>query len=368
MSGQRMYEENLSAETGLRLNFATGGITHEMTLQASRLTMDYGYDATSNGGTTNIYNPVSIAMPTLPATAKKWSDKTFDSLALVDTLSALDDRLRLTLGLRYQSYKVEPTPDGIAVGGEIAYDKNVVTPAFGLVFKPGNNFSLYASYVQGLSQGGRISTDGGYVRNYTFAPYKTEQMEAGVKWSTGTFTNTLAVYQITKPELITFPVAGGLDAADGGEKRVRGVEWNSFGEIVPGLRVLGGVVYSDSVQNKTQGGLLDGYTAVGSPKWQANLGGEWDVPGTGGLTLTAGVQATSRQWLTNDHSLKLPGWTVFDLGARYATEVSGRRLVLRVNVDNVGNRNYYSGIFREGAAIGTVGAPRTVWASLTADF
>ncbi|MGE4323532.1 MAG: TonB-dependent siderophore receptor [Sphingobium sp.] len=369
MSGQRMYEENTSADAGVRLNVDTGGITHEMTLQVSRLKMDYGYDASSNGGLTNIYHPVSVAMPVLPGAARKWSDKTFDSIALVDTLSAFDDRVKLTLGLRYQSYKVAPTPDGLTVGGEIAYDKNALTPAVGLVFKPGGgNLSLYASYVQGLSQGARISTDNGYVRNHTFAPYKTEQAEAGVKWTTGTFTNTLAVYQITKPELITFASAGGMDATDGGEKRVRGVEWNSFGEVVQGLRVLGGLVYADSVQTKTQGRLLNGYTAVGSPRWQANLGAEWDVPSTNGLTLTAGMQATSSQWLTSAHTLKLPGWAVFDLGARYAAEISGRRVTLRVNVDNVGNRNYYSGIFREGAAIGTVGAPRTVWAALTTDF
>ncbi len=370
MSGQRMYEKNVNAETGLRLNFRTGGIGHEMTLQASRLKMDYGYDANSNGGITNIYDPVYVAMPVLPGSAKKWSDKTFDSLALVDTLSMLDDSLRLTLGLRHQSYKVVPTADGIATGGEIPYDKSVVTPAVGVVFKPwGPSVSLYASYVQGLSQGGRISTDNGYVRNHTFAPYKTEQGELGVKWNAGSFTNTLALYQITKPELISFTVGNGLsDATDGGEKRVRGLEWSTFGEVARGVRLLGGVVYSQGVQTKTKDGRLDGYTAVGSPRWQANLGAELDVPGVPGLTLTGRVQSSSDQWLTNEHTLKLPGWAVLDLGARYATRLYGRNAVFRLNVDNVANRNHYSGIFREGAAIGTLGAPRTISASLTMDF
>ncbi|WP_367068221.1 TonB-dependent receptor [Oryzisolibacter sp. LB2S] len=369
MSGQRMYEKNVNTEAGLRLNFRTGGIGHEMTLQASRLKMDYGYDANSNGGTTNIYAPSYVAMPALPGAARKWSDKTFDSLAVVDTLSLLDERLRLTLGLRHQSYQVVPTSDGIAIGGEVAYDKSVVTPAAAVVFKPwGPNVSLYASYVQGLSQGGRISTDNGYVRNHTFAPYKTKQTELGVKWNAGSFTHTAALYQITKPELITFASGAGLDAIDGGEKRVRGLEWSTFGEVTRGVRVLGGVVYAQSIQSKTQGGLLDGYAAVGSPHWQANLGAEWDVPGAPGLTLTGRVQSSASQWLTNNHTLKLPGWSVFDLGARYATRLAGRQAVLRLNVNNVADRNYYSGIFREGAPIGTLGAPRTVSASLTVDF
>ena len=369
MPGQRMYEKNVSTEAGLRLNFDTAGVGHELTLQASRLKMDYGYDNTSNGGTTHIYNPSFVAMPALPASAKKWSDKTFDSLALVDTLSLLDDRLKLTLGLRHQSFQVDPTPDGLTAGGEVAYDKSVVTPAVGAVFKPwGPGVSLYASYVQGLSQGGRIGTDNGYVRNFTFAPYKTKQTEVGVKWNAGSFTHTAALYQITKPELITFSTPAGLDATDGGEKRVRGLEWNTFGEVARGVRVLGGVVYSQATQTKTQGGLLDGYGAVGSPRWQANLGAEWDVPGAPGLTLTGRVQASAGQWLTNNHTLRLPGWAVLDLGARYATKVAGRTTVLRLNVDNVAGRNYYSGIFREGANIGTLGAPRTVSASVTVDF
>ncbi|MFT4268219.1 MAG: TonB-dependent receptor [Xenophilus sp.] len=369
MYGQRMYEDNVNLETGLRLNFRTGGVGHEMTLQASRLEMGYGYADNARSGTTNIYNPVYVAMPDLPESATKWSDKTFSSLALVDTLSMLDDRLKLTLGLRRQSFKVVPTADGISIGGEVAYDKSVVTPAAGVTFKPwGPGVSLYASYVQGLSQGDSISTTSGYVRNYAFAPYKTEQTEAGVKWDAGTFTNTLALYQITKPTLITFDTDAGMDATAGGEKRVRGLEWNTFGEVTRGVRVLGGVAYAQSVQTKTQDGTLDGYAAAGSPRWQANLGVEWDVPGTNGLTLTGGTRITSSQWLTNAHTLRLPGWAVFDLGARYATRLYGRNAVLRFNVDNVTDRSYYSGIFREGSAIATLGAPRTFSVSLTMDF
>ncbi len=370
MSGQRMYENNVNAEAGLRFNFRTGGVGHQLNVQASRLKMDYGYDATSNGGITNIYAPQSVAMPTLPGTALKWSDKTFDSLALVDTLSMLDDRVRVTVGLRRQSYKVVPTASGISVGGEVAYDKSVTTPAIGVVFKPwGPDLSLYASYVQGLSQGARITTENGYVRNHTFAPYKTKQFEAGVKWNAGTFTHTFAFFQIAQPTLLSFTTAsGGQDATDGGEKRVRGLEWNTFGELTRGLRLLGGAVYTQSIQTKTQGGTLNGYSTAGAPRWQANLGLEWDVPGATGLTLTGRVQASTAQWLNSNHTLQIPGWAAFDLGARYATRLFGRPAMLRFNVANVAGRNYYSGVFREGTAIATLGAPRTFSASLTMDF
>ncbi|SNR60084.1 iron complex outermembrane recepter protein [Methylobacillus rhizosphaerae] len=369
MSGQRMYEDNVNTEAGLRLNFMTGTVGHEMTLQVSRLKMDYGYDATSSSGIINIYDPVNVAMPALAGSALKWSDKTFDSLALVDTLSMLDDSLRLTLGLRHQSFKVDPTAAGIAVGGEVDYDEHAVTPALAVVYKPwGPDISLYASYVQGLSQGNSIRMDNGYVRNHVFAPYKTEQKEGGIKWNAGTFTNTLALYEIEQPTLISFASGAGMDATDDGEKRVRGLEWNIFGELSDSVRVLGGVAYAKSEQTKTQNGTYNGLAAPGAPRWQGNLGVEWDVPGSNGLTLISRVQTSSSQYLTSDNTLKLPGWGVMDVGACYATKLQGRNVMLRLNVYNLFDRDYYSGVFREGAAIATIGAPRTVSASVTVDF
>jgi iron complex outermembrane receptor protein len=80
------------------------------------------------------------------------------------------------------------------------------------------------------------------------------------------------------------------------------------------------------------------------------------------------VQASTKQWLNNNHTLQLPGWGVFDLGVRYATKLFGRPATLRVNVANVAGRDYYSGVFREGTPIATLGAPRTFSASLTMDF
>ncbi|MFT4267413.1 MAG: TonB-dependent siderophore receptor, partial [Xenophilus sp.] len=368
ITGQRMFEDTVSSEAGLRFNFNTGAVGHALVLQASRLDLDYGYVSTSTRFTTNIYSPVYQAAPTLPSYLYKTSDSTFSSLALVDTLSMLDDRLRLTLGLRDQGVKTSSYSSSTGALSS-TYDESALTPAVGVVYKPwGPNVSLYANYVQGLSQGDSITTAGGYVRDYTFAPYKTEQKETGVKWNAGTFTNTAALFEITKPSLITFASGDAYDATDGGEKRVRGLEWNTFGELTRGVRLLGGVAYVQGVLTKTDGGTYDGNTAVGVPRWQGNLGLEWDVPGVAGLTLTGRIQTSSSAYLDSANTLKLPGWTVFDAGARYATKLYGRNTVFRLNVTNLFDRNYYSGVFSESTPVATLGAPRTVSASVSVDF
>ena len=53
-------------------------------------------------------------------------------------------------------------------------------------------------------------------------------------------------------------------------------------------------------------------------RWQVKLGVEWDAgtawPAAQGLTLTAHAAAASRQYLSADNALSIPGRAVIDLG------------------------------------------------------
>lgn len=360
----RGYDDAVSSEAGLRWNFSSANVTHELVLQATQLDMESGAQSATSSFTTNMHQPVYHAMPATPATAPKTAENTLSSLALVDSLSMLDDKLRLTLGARHQSVK---TSNYNASTGALSasYDKSALTPAVALLIKPwGAGLSLYANYVQGLSKGDSISTPT-YARNHTFAPYKTEQKELGLKWQAGNFSHTASLYEITKPMLIS---VNGNDASDDGEKRMRGLEWNAFGELQRGLRVLGGATYTQGVQTKTANGSNDGKTAVGAPRWQGNVGVEWDAPWINGLTLNGRVIGNSSQYLNAANTLRLPGFGVIEAGARYATVWSGRKTVLRLNLANLTDRHYYSGVFSDTTPIATLGQGRTVSASVTVDF
>ncbi|WP_179284155.1 TonB-dependent receptor [Bordetella genomosp. 10] len=362
-TAQRGYEDNVSAEAGLRFNFDTAGVRHDVVLQASRLDSDSGSASATSSFRTNIYDPVYHAMPAVPGHAPKTAENTLSSLALVDTMSFLDDKLRLTLGARHQ--RVETRNYGATGAVTSSYDKSALTPAVGIVIKPwGPDISLYANYVQGLSKGDSVSMPT-YAFNRTFSPYKTEQKEIGVKWDAGVVTNTLSLFEITKPTLI---MTNGNEPSDGGEKRMRGIEWNSFGELSRGIRVLGGATYTQGVQTKTANGAYDGNRAVGAPRWQANLGVEWDPIWVPGVTLSSRITANSSQYLDVANTQKIPGWATLDLGARYAAKLFGRNTVLRLNVDNVFDRHYYSGSFSDTTPIATLGLGRTVMASVTVDF
>jgi iron complex outermembrane receptor protein len=360
---QRGYEDALSSEAGFRFNFDGLGVEHELVLQGSRLELESGSASATSTFTTNIYNPVYRDMPAMPGSAPKTAENTLSSLALVDTMSFMADKVRLTVGARQQ--RVETTNFGTTGAVTSAYDESVVTPAVGVVFKPwGPDVSLYANYVQGLSKGDSVTTPT-YAYNRTFAPYKTEQKEVGVKWNAGTFTNTVSLFEITKPTLI---MVNGTEPSDGGEKRVRGVEWNSFGEVVQGVRLLGGIALMDGVQTKSANNATNGKQAVGAPRAQGNLGAEWDAPWEPGLTFSSGVTATSSQYLNAANTQKIPGWSVFDLGARYSFEPYGRKMVVRLDATNIFDLHYYSGAFSDTTPIATLGAGRTIMLSTTVDF
>lgn len=363
---QRGYDDSVSSEAGGRFNFNTGAVHHELVLQATQVELESGSLSNVTGmSATNIYNPVTPTLPAMPTAAvPKTADTTLSSLALVDTLSFMQDAVRLTLGLRQQQVKQTSFNTAGAVTGD--YDEKALTPAVGLVVKPwGEGVSLYASYVEGLSQGASVKATAGYAQDQTFKPYKTEQKEVGVKWNAGTFTNTLSLFEINKPELITTGTAPNQVASDSGESLMRGIEWNTFGQLVPSVRVLGGISYTKSELTKTAGGVNEGNELFGVPRWQGNLGAEWDTP-LPGLSLNTRLIATSKQYLNNANTYQIPSWNQVDVGARYETTVAGRKTTLRLGINNLFDRHYYSGSFAEPRA--TLALGRTVQSSVSVDF
>jgi iron complex outermembrane receptor protein len=357
--------QNTTGEAGFRGSFSTGFVKHTLVLSGSRLENTNAYAISFlSGHKTNIYSPTAITQwPTDPGDPVKSAEYALSSVAIADTMHAFDDRVLLILGTRRQRVKETDFNDGV---GSTAYDQSAWTPMVGLVVKPLSNLSLYANVIEGLSQGTTVGVD--YLNaNEVFPPYKSKQIEFGIKWDAGSVTNTLSVFQIKQPgTLVDYSTSPLPTLRLNGEQRNRGIEWTMFGEIAHGVRVLGGVTYTQARLVKTQGGAQDGNEAPGVAPWDANLGVEWDTPWAPGLTLSGRVVNTSSQYVDSGNTIKLPSWTRLDIGARYATRISGKDVVFRAGIRNVFNKRYWEGVPASGYA--TVGAPRTFMLSATLDF
>jgi iron complex outermembrane receptor protein len=349
-----------AAEAGLRGKFSTGAVGHQIVLSGNWIDQNTHMGLTT--GTpwqSNIYHPTAGTNAPRPTYIPKTSDTTLSSVALADTLSFADDKYQVILGLRHQ--KVEIQNYSIFTGDLSGqkYNETATTPAFGVVLKPwGEDLSLYANYMEGLSQG---DTD---INGKVYAPYQSEQYEVGAKWDLGRFRNTLSLYQISKPVLINDLVNN--TSSDGGEQRNRGVEWTTAGALTDNIRLMGGVAYLDAVQTKTQGSINDGKDAMGIPHWQSNLGMEWDVSYKQGLTLTANTTYTGSMYADVANTQKLPSWTEVDLGGRYSTQLANKNVVFRGGIDNVFNKNHWAGVWNGFTAVS--GTPRSLKLSMQVDF
>ena len=365
MGQLKMDLEKTSGEAGLTGSFNTASIGHRWTVNATHYgdtQKDYGRRQVPGADwITNIYNPVwgLAAAKNFPYIAH--SQTRLTSYGVADTLSILEDRVQLTLGVRRQQVLTDTfsTTTGARTN---RYDESATTPAAALLVKLSENVSVYANYIEGLSKGATAPMTAANAGD-VFAPYKSKQKEVGVKVDLGDFTHTISLYQIERPNSYTDPDTSIFSF--GGEQRNCGIEWGFFGSPLHDVRLMGGVAHVDPKITKAAGGVNEGKTATGLPKLQGKLGVEWDTSIVERLTLTANATSVSKQYINSDNSQSLPGHTIYDLGTRYTTQFASRPVTLRGSVTNVTNKAYWGTPLLSSLGLG---APRTFELSATVDF
>lgn len=367
----KRQDDIATGEAGVRANLNTGAVRHELVASFALFnSKEHNNYAGSLASTpTNLYQPSQTAEPPLdyffgdlenPFVTGRTRMR---SLALADTLSFMDDTVRLTLGARHQNIVTYGYAYATGVQDGDPYDKSRWSPVAGLVFKASKQISLYANYAEGLVKGDTASgndASGNPLQNQgqVFAPAVTKQAEVGAKFDMGRFGATVALFQARKP---VGAVVGNVYVGSAYKQRNQGVETTFFGEPTRGLRLLGGLTYLDTD--------VQGQTAIGAPKWQGNVGAECDVPGVKGLALNGRLNYTGSQYANLANTLQVGSWTTLDVGARYTTPVGQSLLTLRGSVTNLADRSYWASVGGyPGANYLVQGNPRTLVVSATYDF
>ncbi|MES2412799.1 MAG: TonB-dependent siderophore receptor [Pseudomonadota bacterium] len=354
--------DTTSGTAGLRWRFKTGNVGHTLTTGVTTLLQEAATAYSLQPGVSNvsnIYNPSPLPVITVNrlATAKA-SYTRLGSFAVADTLSFANDSILLTLGARHQTVDAQgySTVNG---SGTSKYKASSITPLAGIVYKPASNVSVYGNYTSALSQG--ILVGPGFANaGEILPPFKSNQVEGGVKVDFGSFTTTAALYRLSRPAITgTAPAARTYN----GEERHHGLELSTFGELKRGLRAMASVAFISAKLAKTQAGLNQGNRPAAVPANNLSAGLDWDTP-IEGFSINGRVVHTSRVYMAEANTLSFPGYERYDLGARYTTKVSGKPLVLRASIENVFNKNYW---LSQGTYVG-VGNPRTFLLSAAVDF
>ncbi|MES2027256.1 MAG: TonB-dependent receptor [Pseudomonadota bacterium] len=370
-----------AGELGIRGKLTTGAVKHTLVASyayfGSERKNAYIFDST-NTQNTNLYNPVLSTLPAFSGAAVGGGDlnnptltakKELTSYAIGDTMSFADDKVLLTVGARHQTVNTKGYAYGTAVLND-SYKASRVSPAAGIVYKAAKELSIYANYIESLSPGSTApALDGGRpVQNagQTLAPYVAKQKEVGVKYDGGKLGASAVLFTTDKPRVFTN--AAGIYGAEGTDKH-QGFEVSAFGEIVRGLKILGGVTFLDAKQESSGSATTDGKRVIGVPKVQGSLGAEWDITGVQGFSVNGRVTATGSSYADATNTLKVPGWARLDVGARYLTEVQGKLVTIRARLDNVTDRNYWASVGgSDGSGYLVLGNPRTFSLTASVDF
>jgi iron complex outermembrane receptor protein len=225
-------------------------------------------------------------------------------------------------------------------------------PAATVMWKATDDLRLYANYMTSFEASpnsvaplidgyGRTVVNAGEVQ----APLENSQVEIGAKYSLGNTLFTAALFQIDKALELFVPLEDPTQSrlVQDGRQVHKGLELTVSGRPTANLTLIGGATFLDpEIEENDETPAVVGSAPQNVAERQIKLYGEYDLPAVQGLTFTAGVYHTGSQELTVPNSFELDSFTTADLGVRYATQVwNDRKLVLRLNVNNVTDEQYW---------------------------
>ena len=269
----------------------------------------------------------------------------------------LDAQWQLWAGLRATRVQRESVrTDG---SRPTAYTQSFATPWLALSHNLDAATTLYASAGEGIESEvvpnrTRYSNAG-----QALPALKSRQFEAGIKHDARALEASLVAFDISRPQAVDrCDTAGTLCSREVGPR-----QHHQGAEVALGWRA---ALWS------VQGGLmalkarLEGERPANVPERSARLQGRYDF---GPLALSALASYEGPRRIVPGESLELPGWTRWDLAARWRAIVGELPVTMRLGVDNVTDkRAWRESPYQFGHSYLFPLAPRTWRAALSGSF
>jgi iron complex outermembrane receptor protein len=360
-------------------NFATGVLAHDLTIgTAGYKSQSYSVitPATAGSvllGSANINDPQTFPEP---AAGPPNIGLNYDSSTTYQQGINVGDTIRFN---EAWSTRLAVSEDWFHVDNYNAkavalpkYSDSGLSPTASIMFKPQNNITAYVTYASSL-QAGDLAPGGTVNSGVSLPPYRSKEIEAGVKASLAKIDFTAAIFRIQRP-------FANIDPSDdvfkiSGDQVNKGLELSAVGELVGGLTVYGGVTLLNARLEDTGIAATNDKTFVGAPKVKGNALFEYRIPGVPGLVAIFDWQFSGTRPGNDTNSFYVAGYNLFDIGARYSSNLLGKNVTWRLAVNNVADKSYWSTVApsnltgtNTGNLLAHLGAPRTVLASASFDF
>jgi len=365
--------ENIFNQTNFLYLLETGPILH--TLLAG---VEVGQQTTNDLRRTGFFNnnlrqdnlivPFSDPITKAPITfATRNQDA--DNRSVVDILSLyIQDQieflpqLQAVVGVRYDSFKVDFEKKN-GDGSQIETKDDLISPRFGLIYKPIEPVSFYASFSQAYVPRAGEQLTSITVTRATLKPEKFTTYEVGFKWDIRPdLSFNGAVYRLDRTNVITVDPNDSSKTFLTDGQRTKGVEVSLAGQITPKWGVMGGYAYQDGEITSTQSAdAKKGATVAELPRHTFSMWSRYDF--TPRLGAALGVINRSSMFASTDNTVKVDGFTRVD--AAFYAQLS-KHVRAQVNIENLFDAKYIASVQNNNNL--SPGSPTAVRASLIANF
>ena len=359
---------NLFNQTDLVWRLATGSIQH--TVLGG---IELGRQVTDNFRQTGYFAPgsnvVPISNPTVSVPVEfRQSATDADNYGIAKVAAIyLQDQIEFSphwqaiIGLRHDDFRVDLRNN--RTGEVLRSNDGTLSPRAGLVYKPLDTVSFYASYSKAFQPRAGDQLASLSASNASLQPESSVNREIGAKWDIKPdLQASAAVYRLERGNVAVVDPAdvSKLILVDG--QYVRGVELGLAGRITDAWQLMGGYAYQAGEITATQSATaIKGNRLAQLPKHSASLWNRYDINPAIGVGL--GIVYRGSIYANVDNKVALPAFTRFD-AAFYWT--LNPLLQLQLNVENLSNKRYFSSANSNNNI--SPGAPRSAWVSLNYQF
>ncbi len=271
------------------------------------------------------------------------------------------------VGLRYDQFDVDFTDLRTGVSAQnrvLSSSDKLWSPRVGVVFKPVENLSLYASYgVTYLPRSGEQLGSLAF-NSQSLDAEEFENTEIGAKWELRPgLTAEAAAFRLNRSNsAITDPTdSTRLILLAGDSQRVDGVELSLAGNLTEKWQVIGSYAWLDARTVRTIGTTPAGRVLPQTPETSFALWNRYDFTDHWGVALGASYRSESFASISNAVTLK--SYARYDGGVYYKFD---ERFSAQLNVENMFDKAYFPSAHSDSNI--SPGAPRSAYVTLNFKF
>ncbi len=276
--------------------------------------------------------------------------------------------------------------------GTGAYSSQGVSPTASIGFKPREDMTIYASFVDSIQAPdvAGVSTTTTFITNsgLPLPQYRSKEGEIGYKLRIRRINFSTALFRLDRPfpnyvTNVVNPAVCGAQSGTvncetyqiSGDQRNYGIETMMSGRIVERLMVTGGLTVLNPRLTDTGIAATNDRTFVGIPDFKSNILAEYHLPVLNSAYFTFDWQHVGRRAIDDINSEYIPQYNTFDFGVRYTAKVFGKLTTWRLTAENATNVHYWSTLgpgsitgASNGSYLAHLGDPLLVTASMRFNF